>query len=105
MDCLYDQLEQSFSGATTDDGQELMPVSIPSASHNLLLSWWKEIKGEVKLFSNETATYFYEVLNKTPTNKLFANFSKDGIDEIPSLFASLSRIELLELAWKMFDKA
>ena len=29
VDCLYDQLEQSFFGATTDDGQALTPVSIP----------------------------------------------------------------------------
>ena len=59
VDCVYDQLEQSFFGATTDDGQPLTPVSIPSASHDLLLSWWKEIKLEVKLFSNEAATYFH----------------------------------------------
>ena len=44
VDCLYDQLEQPFSVATTDDGQALTPVSIPSAPHDLLLSWWKEIK-------------------------------------------------------------
>ena len=39
VDCLYAQLEQSFSGATTDDGQALTPFSVPSASHDLLLSW------------------------------------------------------------------
>ena len=107
VDILYDQIKPSFGSRPTavDEGPAKTRVSIPSSSQDLLISWWKEIKGEVTLFSNEAATYFHEVLNKTFSNNLFAKFSKNGASKIPSLFPNLSRIESVELARKMLDKA
>ena len=104
-DYLYGQIELLSASATTGESQVEKPVSIPSTSHNLLISWWEEIEGETTLFSNEAATYFYEIFNKTCSNKLFTKFSQDGIDKIPNMFPDLNRIEALELAQKMFDKA